>query len=114
MAGMARSSASRRLAPPKNRPAELVEVLTREITGGKLAPGARLLTEQEMMATFGVSRTVVREAVSALRSEGLVLTRQGVGAFVATDAQQRPFRIDPSRAKSVTKILPIMELPTGA
>src|SRR5215471_19086075 len=96
---MARSTAFRRLAPPKNLTAELVEVLTREITAGKLAPGARLLTEQEMMATFGVSRTVVREAVAALRSEGLVLTRQGVGAFVATDGQKRPFRIDPSGAK---------------
>jgi GntR family transcriptional repressor for pyruvate dehydrogenase complex len=110
---MARSAAFRRLSPPKNLTAELVELLSKEITSGKLAPGARLLTEQEMMATFGVSRTVVREAVSALRSEGLVLTRQGVGAFVATDAQQRPFRIDPRGAKSVTEILRIMELRMG-
>ncbi|MEJ0067571.1 MAG: FCD domain-containing protein [Pseudomonadota bacterium] len=66
-----------------------------------------------MMVTFGVSRTVVREAVSALRSEGLVLTRQGVGAFVATDAQQRPFRIDTKNAKSVTEVLRIMELRMG-
>jgi len=110
---MARSAAFRRLSPPKNLTTELVELLAKEITSGKLAPGARLLTEQEMMATFGVSRTVVREAVSALRSEGLVLTRQGVGAFVATDAQQRPFRIDPKDAKSVGEVLRIMELRMG-
>jgi DNA-binding FadR family transcriptional regulator len=110
---MARPPAFRRLAPPKNLTAELVEVLTREITGGKLAPGARLLTEQEMMATFGVSRTVVREAVAALRSEGLVLTRQGVGAFVAADAQKRPFRIDPPDGRSVGEVLRIMELRMG-
>jgi GntR family transcriptional repressor for pyruvate dehydrogenase complex len=110
---MARSPAFRRLSPPKNLTAELVELLTKEITSGKLAPGARLLTEQEMMATFGVSRTVVREAVSALRSEGLVLTRQGVGAFVAADAQKRPFRIDPADAKSVAEVLRIMELRMG-
>jgi DNA-binding FadR family transcriptional regulator len=65
------------------------------------------------MATFGVSRTVVREAVSALRSEGLVLTRQGVGAFVAADAQKRPFRIDPEGARSVPDVLRIMELRMG-
>src|SRR5471032_898883 len=109
----ARELAFRPLAAPKNLTVKLVDLLAAEITSGKLAPGARLLTEQEMMATFGVSRTVVREAVSALRSEGLVLTRQGVGAFVATDAQQRPFRIDPRGAKSVTEILRIMELRMG-
>jgi DNA-binding FadR family transcriptional regulator len=110
---MARASSFRRLTPPKNLTAELVELLSKEITSGKLAPGARLLTEQEMMATFGVSRTVVREAVSALRSEGLVLTRQGVGAFVAADAQKRPFRIDPEGARSVPDVLRIMELRMG-
>jgi DNA-binding FadR family transcriptional regulator len=110
---MARSAAFRRLSPPKNLTAELVGLLSKEITSGKLAPGARLLTEQEMMATFGVSRTVVREAVSALRSEGLVMTRQGVGAFVATDAQQRPFRIEPRGGKSVPEVLRIMELRMG-
>ncbi len=110
---MARSTAFRRLSPPKNLTAELVELLTKEITSGALAPGARLMTEQAMMTTFGVSRTVVREAVSALRSEGLVLTRQGVGAFVALDAQKRPFRIEPPDAKSVSEVLRVMELRTG-
>ena len=44
---------------------------------------SQLPTEQELIAATGVSRTVVREAVAALRAEGLVITRQGVGAFVA-------------------------------
>jgi GntR family transcriptional repressor for pyruvate dehydrogenase complex len=105
-----RESAFRPLAPPKNLTVKLVDLLAAEITSGKLAPGARLPTEQAMMASFGVSRTVIREAVSALRSEGLVLTRQGVGAFVATDVQRRPFRIDPDGLKSLREILRIMEL----
>ncbi len=45
------------------------------------------------MAAMGVSRTVVREAVAALRAEGLVTTRQGLGAFVAVDASRVAFRI---------------------
>jgi DNA-binding FadR family transcriptional regulator len=106
-------TAYRPLAPRRNLTTDLVEVLTREITSGRLNPGARLPTEQEMMAAFGVSRTVVREAVSALRSEGLVLTRQGAGAFVATDARKRPFRIDPAEMTSLHKILQIMELRMG-
>lgn len=110
---MAKATSFRRLSPPKNLTAELVDLLSREITSGKLAPGERLLTEQAMMATFGVSRTVVREAVSALRSEGLVLTRQGVGAFVAMDVRKRPFRIDPEGLTSVPEILRVMELRMG-
>ena len=46
-----------------------------------------------MIAATGVSRTVVREAVAALAGRGLVVTRQGVGAFVADNAR-RPFRIE--------------------
>jgi GntR family transcriptional regulator, transcriptional repressor for pyruvate dehydrogenase complex len=106
----ARNMAFRPLVPPKNLTVKLVDLLAAEITSGKLAPGARLPTEQEMMASFGVSRTVIREAVSALRSEGLVLTRQGVGAFVAADVKGRPFRIDPDGLKSLHEILRIMEL----
>jgi GntR family transcriptional repressor for pyruvate dehydrogenase complex len=105
-----KAPAFRPLSPPKNLTAELVELLGAEIVGGKLPPGARLPTEQEMMATFGVSRTVVREAVSALRSEGLVETRQGVGAFVSSDVLRRPFRIDPQALQSLHEILRIMEL----
>lgn len=61
------------------------------------------------MAT-GVSRTVVREAVAALRADGLVITRQGLGAFVASDVQRWPFRIDPNELKSGSGIVQILEL----
>ncbi len=74
------SSGFRPIAPPRNLAEELVLRLTDEIIAGKLVPGERLPTEQEMIRRFGVSRTVVREAVSARRSEGLVETRQSAGA----------------------------------
>src|SRR5262249_60635175 len=81
------------LGPAKNRTAEVVERLAAEIASGRLAPGAQLPTEQEMTAALGVSRTVVREAVAVLRAEGLVETRQGVGAFVVRRVPRRPFPI---------------------
>ena len=62
------------------------------------------------MAAMGVSRTVVREAVAALRAEGLVTTRQGSGAFVAADASRVPFRIDPEGLSSIGDVLEVMEL----
>src|SRR5271168_1745285 len=90
----------------------LIERLTPDITSGRLAPGSRLPTEQEMIATTGVSRTVVREAVAALRAEGLVVTRQGVGAFVAA-APRRPFRIEGGELHSLREVIEVMELRTG-
>jgi GntR family transcriptional regulator, transcriptional repressor for pyruvate dehydrogenase complex len=101
------------LGPPKNRTAEVVDRLAAEIGSGRLTPGARLPTEQEMMAALGVSRTVVREAVAALRAQGLVTTRQGLGAFVASDPQRRPFRIDPDGLKSLDAVVDVMELRMG-
>jgi GntR family transcriptional regulator, transcriptional repressor for pyruvate dehydrogenase complex len=103
----------RPLGPAKNRTGEVVERLAAEIAGGRLAPGARLPTEQEMTAALGVSRTVIREAVAMLRAEGLVETRQGVGAFVVRDVQRRPFRIDPDELRTISEVVQVMELRTG-
>jgi GntR family transcriptional repressor for pyruvate dehydrogenase complex len=91
----------------------LFEQLAGEIRSGRLAPGARLPTEQALTRAARVSRTVVREAVAALRAEGLVVTRQGVGAFVAPEPQHAPFRIEPERMQTLDDILSVMELRLG-
>ena len=83
----------------------LFEQLADEIKSGRLAPGARLPTEHALTRAARVSRTVVREAVAALRAEGLVVTRQGVGAFVSAEPQRAPFRIEPERMQSLDDIL---------
>jgi DNA-binding FadR family transcriptional regulator len=100
------------LPPPRSLAHELVARLTADITDGKIPPGSRLPTEQELIAATGVSRTVVREAVAALRAEGLVVTRQGVGAFVPANAR-RPFRVDFDKLSSLREVLAVMELRTG-
>ena len=100
----------RPLQPARNLSGAVVERIAGEIRSGRLPPGSRLPTEQELMAAMGVSRTVVREAVAALRAEGLVRTRQGSGAFVAADASRGAFRIDPDGLSSIADVLEIMEL----
>lgn len=107
-----RGAAFRPLQPPRRLTHELVDRLTAEIIEGKLLPGSRLPTEQEMIATTGVSRTVVREAVAALRAEGLVITRQGVGAFVAP-YPRRPFRLEGGELDGLREVIGVMELRTG-
>jgi GntR family transcriptional repressor for pyruvate dehydrogenase complex len=100
------------LPAPRSLTSELVARLTDDITSGKIPPGSRLPTEQELIAATGVSRTVVREAVAALRADGLVITRQGVGAFVPENAR-RPLRIDVDLLSPLRAVLDVMELRTG-
>ncbi|MFT0848642.1 FCD domain-containing protein [Actinomycetaceae bacterium L2_0104] len=57
--------------------------LKSEIAAGHLAAGDRVPSEAELGRAYEVSRTVVREAVSQLRAEGLVETFQGRGSFIA-------------------------------
>ncbi len=103
----------RPLAAPRKLSRRLFEQLADEIKNGRLAAGARLPTEAELTRAARVSRTVVREAVAALRAEGLVVTRQGVGAFVSAEPQRAPFRIDPERLQSLDEVLNVMELRLG-
>jgi GntR family transcriptional regulator, transcriptional repressor for pyruvate dehydrogenase complex len=99
----------RPLRPSRNLTEEIVDRIASEIRSGRLEPGAKLPTEQKLMHAMRVSRTVVREAVAALRAEGLVTTRQGSGAFVA-DGRRTAFRIDPDGLSSIGDVLNVMEL----
>ena len=103
----------RSLATESKLSRRLFEHLAGEIRSGRLAPGARLPTEQALTRAARVSRTVVREAVAALRAEGLVITRQGVGAFVSAEPQRAPFRIEPEKMQSLAETLNVMELRLG-
>lgn len=102
----------RPLASPRGLTAELVARLTTDIFDGKLPPGSRLPTEQEMIAATGVSRTVVREAVAVLKADRLIVTRQGAGSFVA-DHVRRPYRVDFDDHSPLQDVRNVMELRTG-
>ena len=93
-----------------NLTTSLIAQMRKMILDGEVALGELLPTEQAMIVAFGVSRTVVREAVAALRSEGLVVSRQGLGTFVASSLDNRPFAIDAEMMNSITDVLNIMEL----
>ena len=62
---------------------QLATLLQTAITSGKLAPGRPLPSESTLMGEHGVSRDTVRKAVGLLRDEGLVVTVQGKGSYVA-------------------------------
>jgi GntR family transcriptional regulator, transcriptional repressor for pyruvate dehydrogenase complex len=107
------------LLPPRAAPQSLVADLARQlaeqIRSERFKAGDRLPTEAELMRQGGVSRTVVREAVAALRAEGLVVTRQGVGAFVAETPTPAlaGFTIDAETVATLRQVLKVMELRIG-
>lgn len=76
-------------------PGRIASEITRQIGEGTLLPGQKLPTEHNLAQSFGVSRSVVREAIAQLRNEGLIETRQGVGAFVTEPDRRHALRIEP-------------------
>src|ERR1700712_217598 len=101
------------ILPLRSLVVEIGQRIAADIAAGRLMPGAQLPTEQAMMVAMGVSRTVIREAVAALRAEGLIATRQGIGPFVAALPAHALFRIEPEQAASLADALHIMELRTA-
>ncbi len=88
----------------------LAALLAGQIEAGSLAPGARLPTEQQLSELHGVSRTVVREAVHQLKSQGLLISRQGSGVYVAPPAANKPLAFDPTVLESLQAVAQIVEV----
>jgi DNA-binding FadR family transcriptional regulator len=68
--------------PRRNLTQTVIADLRARILGETLKPGDKLPTEQQLVEEFGVSRTVIREAIASLRADGLIEARHGVGVFV--------------------------------
>lgn len=88
---------------------QVAEVLILEIRAGRLAVGSKLPTEAALVAQFEVSRTVVREAVSRLKSLGLVDSRQGSGVYVKA-AGFSPLNFDAKYAVSQQAVIQMVEV----
>ena len=56
--------------------------LRERIRDRRLAPGAQVAPEPELMAEYGVSRATVRQALAGLVGEGLLEIRRGLGTYV--------------------------------
>ena len=104
-------------APAGGRPApissrrlsdQLAERLADQVRHGALVAGDRLPTEQQLAAAHGVSRTVVREAVHQLKSQGLLVSRQGSGVYVADAAMRQPLPFDASVLGSLDAVLQVL------
>ncbi len=89
---------------------QVAQRLANEIREGRLSPGDKLPTEAKLVEQFQVSRTVVREALSRLKSLGLVASRQGSGVYVDQSAVFEPLNFDARFAASREAVIHIVEV----
>jgi len=103
--------------PPRRRPRslaqELVDALGDRIRDGRLKQGDKLPTEAAIMGEYGVSRTVVREAISRLQAAGAVETRHGIGTFVVGLGTGGAFHISQERLTTLRDVVAMLELRIG-
>ncbi len=89
---------------------QLADALVASIRDGQLKPGQRLPTEAALVQRFGVSRTVVREALSRLKTMGLLASRQGSGAFIREHSGPELERLVFTPDGSVAAVLQMVEV----
>ncbi|MEM5433866.1 FadR/GntR family transcriptional regulator [Paraburkholderia diazotrophica] len=86
----------------------VAQQLLAQIDKGAFTRGGKLPTEAVLAQEFGVSRTVIREAISRLKNEGVVEPRQGSGVYVSAHGAIRPLRIDYAEAIEGGSVLQIL------
>ena len=95
--------------PGANLSHQVADVLEAEIRAGRLGADEKLPTEAALVAQFAVSRTVIREAISRLKSMGLVASRQGSGMYVKS-AIFSPLSFDAKHAVSKQAVIQMAEV----
>jgi GntR family transcriptional regulator len=79
---------------------QIANLLKAEILGGRLGPGSRFPSDAELVSRFNLSRITVRKGVQILKSEGLVVRKQGLGTFV-----RHPISQDLTNVQTITEVL---------
>lgn len=82
---------------------QIVDRLRASIREGELALGDQLPTEEEFVATYRVSRSTIRKALTVLGDEGMVARRSGKGTFVIARTLRQSLHELSSFAESMTE-----------
>lgn len=101
------------LRAEQNLTDRVAALLREEITGGQFKPGDVLAPEQVIAVRLGVSRTVVREAVSRLKVDGMVASKQGRGLTVLSNRKSSVLRLPAVAVKDAEEVLSMVELRLG-
>ncbi|MEA3533880.1 FadR/GntR family transcriptional regulator [Rhizobium sp. CC-YZS058] len=91
----------------------VAQALRSQILAGDFQVGERLPTEQRMTEIFGVSRTVVREAVAALAADNLVEARHGAGVFVLGHPTHKISALTADMGNRISQAVNVLEVRMG-
>jgi GntR family transcriptional repressor for pyruvate dehydrogenase complex len=81
---------------------KIIAQISDALVAGELKPGDRLPPERELAEQFGVSRTVIRDAVKTLAGRGILHVKHGAGIFVTTSEENAIERLG-----ALSDILPL-------
>lgn len=87
--------------------------LRRGIEKGELAVGTRLPAEAALATRYGVSRSVVREALRSCETLGLTRTQTGRGTFVVADHVAPDLSIGEFTSREIAQVRPHVEIPAA-
>ncbi|WP_419662281.1 transcriptional regulator, GntR family [Desulfosarcina variabilis str. Montpellier] len=105
-----KNTLSSKLERPKRLSDQVSDILREKIDTAVFKPGEKLPTETKLAETFGVSRTVIREALARLKSDGLLESRQGCGATVSESHQRSAFRFGHHTTGEPKDLIHLLEL----
>jgi GntR family transcriptional repressor for pyruvate dehydrogenase complex len=91
----------------------VVAGLKSRILDGSLPPGDKVPSETELIEEYSVSRTVVREAITRLRAEGLIETFQGRGSFVLAVPAPTSFQLEAAAIRTHHDVLDMADFRIG-
>jgi len=101
------------IIPQRSNLAEIVAAqLAERIDTGLYEPGKKMPSSAQLCEEFGVSRTVIREALTSLKAGRRIITRQGDGIYV-TDRDPKTLSFEISRIEDVRSAMQILELRLG-
>jgi GntR family transcriptional regulator, transcriptional repressor for pyruvate dehydrogenase complex len=84
--------------------------LRADIDRGIYMPGDKLPSEAQLTLDYAVSRTVVREAIASLRSDGLVEARRGSGVYVLEPAEATDQPFTNLNVEKISSVIELLEL----
>lgn len=84
-----------------------------DIQSGALAVGAKLSSEAALASQYGVSRSVIREALRSCTALGLTVTKTGRGTFVVADHVANDLVLGQFSARDLTEARPHIEVPAA-
>ncbi|AMA71889.1 GntR family transcriptional regulator, transcriptional repressor for pyruvate dehydrogenase complex [Aneurinibacillus thermoaerophilus] len=90
---------------------EVADYLKEQIISGKYEPGAKLPSLRELGETLGVGQSTVREALSSLKTLGLITMKQGEGTFVTRhDPEEVISAFEALRPATKQEIIELLEV----